>query len=123
MHVLFVRVLLALPLPLAQRTPTLDPTVLGHVRCPRRVVALEGLPRGDAVARRVLHVDVEVCAGHLDGNVKVHLQGVRDALFDAEGVRRGTRVPARELGGDEVGADEGEEEGRDAAMLGAGQVG
>lgn len=57
----------------------------------------QGLPGKNAVARRVLHVDVDVLAPHGDDEIHVDLQVVRDALLHAERVRRGADIPATQL--------------------------
>ncbi len=90
---------------------------------PRRGVALERLAGEDAVPGSVLHVDVEVHAFHRDDDVEVQLQRVRDALLDAEGVRRGAGPPAQRLGPDQVAACQQQDDGPGAAAAGPGEVG
>ena len=77
----------------------------------------------DAVARGVLHVDVQVGAEHRDDDVEVNLQVVGDAFLDAEEVLFVAGVPSAELGEGEEGADADEEEGCVAAGGGAPGVG
>lgn len=106
--------ILALPL---ERVHPLDPLP------PVRGVLGQHVAGEDAVARGVLHVDVQVGTEHRDYDVEVDLQFVRDAFLDAEEVRFVAGVPAAELGEGEDGADEDEEEGRVAARGGASGVG
>ena len=120
-HMPHVRILLLLlrqilPLPL-QRIHPVDPLP------PVRRVLRQHVAGEYAVARGVLHVDVQVGTEHRDHDVEVDLQRVRDALFDAEEVRFAAGVPAAELGEGKDGADEDEEEGRVAAGGGAPGVG
>lgn len=123
MHVLLARVLDRLLLhPARARGARARPT-LRRPRVPARRVLLQQIPRQDAVARGVLHVDVQVRAGHGDDQVQVDLQVVRDALFDAEGVRRRAGQPAAHLAAREEDGGEGEDDGPYAAAAGLGDVG
>lgn len=97
-----------LPLPL-QRIHPLDP--LSPVRC----VLGQHVAREYAVARSVLHVDVEVGAEHRDYDVEVYLQVVGYALFNAEEMRFVAGIPAAQLGEGQHGADYDQEKGRVAA--------
>ena len=64
----------------------------------------------DAVSRCVLHVDGDVFAMHGDDDIDVDLQGMRDALFNAETVCHGASKPTAGLAEDERdGGDEEEE--------------
>ena len=116
MRILFLLLRQILPLPL-QRIHPLNPL------SPVRGVLGQHVAREDAVARGVLHVDVQVRTEHRDYDVEVYLQFVGDAFFDAEEVRFVPGVPAPELGEGEDGADYDEEEGCVAAGGGAPGVG
>lgn len=87
---------------------------------PVRGVAPQQVAGEDAVARGVLHVDVQVRTAHGDDDVEVDLQVVRDALLDAEVVRLVALPPAVQLREGEEQAD-GEEEGGDLAAAAGGE--
>jgi hypothetical protein len=69
-----------------------------HPRTPLCSFPLQQFRSEDAVAGRVLHVDVEVWTAHGDDDVEVHLHVVGDAAFDGEGVGGGAGEPAGEFG-------------------------
>ena len=94
-----------------------------HPQRPGGRVPVEHFAGEDAVARGVLHVDVQVEAAHGDDDVEVDLQRVRDAFFHAEVVGFRAGVPVAEFGEGEEGGDEEEEEGGVAAGCGAAGVG
>lgn len=90
---------------------------------PVRGVFAQHIAREDAVARSVLHVDVEVGAGHGDDDIQINLQVVRYAFFDGEEVRFMSTVPTAELGEGEAGGDYDEKERRVAPRGAAARVG
>lgn len=102
-HMAHMRILLLFPrqiLPLSlQRIHPLNPlfpvrSVFGqHVACEY------------AIARGVLHVDVQVGTKHWDHDIEVYLQFVGDAFLDAEEMSFVAGVPAVELSEGEDGAD------------------
>ena len=53
-------------------------------RFPARRLALEQFTRQNAITRRVLDVDADRFAGHVDDHVEVKLQVMRDAFFYRE---------------------------------------
>jgi hypothetical protein len=55
-----------------------------HPLHPACILALEQVAGEDAVARCVLDVHAQRVAGHVDHDIEVQLQVVRDALFNAE---------------------------------------
>lgn len=69
----------------------------------------------DPVARRVLHVDVQIAAAHLDDDVEVDLHVVADALFDGKRVVLGAAPPAANLRPQEDAGDEEHGDGPFAA--------
>ncbi len=81
-----------------------------HPLIPTGGVFPQQIARQDAVAARVLHVDVQVGATHRDHDVEVDLQRVRHPFFDGEEVRLMPAVPATELGHGEDGGREQEEQ-------------
>lgn len=102
-HMRHMRILLLLlgqilPLPL-QRVHPLDPL------SPVRGVLGQHVAREYAIARGVLHVDVEVETEHGDYDVEVDLQVVGDSLLHAEEMRFVARIPAAQLGEGQYGAD------------------
>lgn len=80
-------------------------------------VACEG-----SVTGRVLHVHVEVGAGHCDDDVDVDLHVVGDAFLDREGLRCLARPPARDFRPGEVHACAEEEDGPGGRVAAAGEV-
>lgn len=68
-----------------------------HPQRPAGVLAVEQVAREDAVAGGVLDVDVQRVAGHVDDDVEVELELVRDALFHAEVVLFCAAPPCFEL--------------------------
>lgn len=117
LHVPFPRHHLALGIPSQLVNPLVVDPVLPHRR-----VAMQPGGGQDAVAGRVLHVDVDVLALHLDDNVEVDVEGVGDALFDGKGVRFRAAPPAGGFGPEEDEGDEADEDGPFAAGGGAGYV-
>lgn len=102
-HMRYMRILLLflgqiLPLPL-QRVHPLDPL------SPVRSVLGQHVASEYAIARGILHVDVEVGTEHRDYDVEVDLQVVGDALLDAEEMRFVAGIPAAQLGEGQHGAD------------------
>lgn len=85
-----------------------------HPLLPVRRVPPQHIAGQDAIARGVLHVDVQVRTAHGDDDVEVDLQLVRDALLDAEVVCLMALEPSVQFGEGEEQAD-GEEEGGDLA--------
>jgi hypothetical protein len=59
---------------------------------------LQHFCRENSIACCVLHVDVEIRAGHLHYDVHVYLHVVPDPFLDREGVILVATPPARELG-------------------------
>lgn len=57
---------------------------LVHPQFPRGIFALEEVAGEDAVTRGVLNVDTECVAWHVDHNIQIQLQFVRDTLLHAE---------------------------------------
>lgn len=94
-----------------------------HPLPPVRSVLCQQVASEYAIARGVLHVDVQVGTEHWDYDVEVDLQFVRDAFLDAEEMRFVAGIPAAELGEGEDGADQDQEEGCVAAGGGAPGVG
>ena len=111
---LFLRQILSLPL---QRIHPLNPLF------PVRSVLCQHVASEYAIARGVLHVDVQVGTEHRDHDVEVYLQVVGDAFLDAEEMGFMAGIPAAELGEGENGADEDKEQGCVAAGGGAPSVG
>ena len=74
-----------------------DPVDRPPVR-PGRLVLAEHGPGEDQIARRVLHVDVQVVAVHRDDDVQVDLQHAPDASLDAELARLVPVSPSSQLG-------------------------
>ena len=72
-------------LPLRIPSQLVDALVVDPV-LPHRRVAVQLRGGQDPVARRVLHVDVDVLAFHFHDDVEVDVETVRHALFDGEGV-------------------------------------
>lgn len=95
---------------------------LVHPQLPAGGLALEQLAGQDAVTGGVLDVDVEGIAGHLDDDVQVQLEVVRDALLDAEVVVLGAAEPGAEFGDGENGADNEDEDGPLSAAAGGSGV-
>jgi len=124
-HMSHMRILLLQILPPSLILPIPAPLhfLRVHPHRPGRGVLAQHVPSEDAIARGVLHVDVQVGALHVHDGVEVDLQGVRDAFFDAELLRLAAGVPAAELGEGEEGGEEDEEEGGVAAGGGAAGVG
>lgn len=118
-HVVHVLFLLGLA---RRRTTAMQPMhALGvDPLLPVRGVAPQQIAGEDAVARGVLHVEVQVRTAHGDDDVEVDLQVVRDALLDAEVVRLVALPPAVQLREGEEQAD-GEEEGGDLAAAAGGE--
>ena len=116
MRILLLLLRQILPLSL-QRIHPLNPL------SPIRGVLCQHVAREYAIARGVLHVDVQVRTEHREHDVEVDLQFVGDAFLDAEEVCLVAGIPAAELGEGEGGADEDEEEGGVAAGGGAPGVG
>lgn len=108
-------------LPVRIPSQLMNPLVVDPV-LPNRRVAVQLGSGQDPVARRVLHVDVDVLALHFDDDVEVDVEGVGYALFDGEGVRFRAAPPARGFGPEEDEGDEGDEDGPFAAGGGAGYV-
>lgn len=102
-HMAHVRILLLLlgqiPALALQRVHPVDPLL------PVRGVLCQHVAREYAIARGVLHVDVQVGTEHGDDDVEVDLQVVGDAFLDAEEVGFVAGIPAAELGEGEDGAD------------------
>jgi hypothetical protein len=93
-----------------------------HPLRPGRGVARELLGRQDPVPGRVLHIDVQGGAAHVQDNVNVDVERVRDTLLDGKGVLLGAAPPARELGPEEDQRDERDGDSPLAAARGAGYV-
>ena len=93
---LFLGQILALSL---QRIHSLKPLF------PVRSVLCQQVAREYAIARGVLHVDVQVGTEHGDHDVEIYLQVVGDAFLDAEEMRFMPGIPTAELGEGENGAD------------------
>jgi len=87
---------------------------------PVRRVPPQHIACQDAIARGVLHVDVQVRTAHGDDDIEVDLQLVRNALLDAEMVRLVALEPSVQFGEGEEEAD-GEEEGGDLAAAPGGE--
>ena len=85
---------------------------------PRRGILLQRHTRQYSVSTRVLHVDMQVLALHLDDDVEIDLQIMADALLHAERVRRVAHPPSSQLGAREPDAGEDEHDGPDAARVG-----
>lgn len=79
------------------------------------LVAVQPVRGHDAVARGVLHVDVNVVTLHAHHNVQVDLQLLRDALFHGKVVCLGAAPPAGNFAPDEEDRDEGHGDGPFAA--------
>ena len=94
-----------------------------HPHGPARGVAREYVGSQDAVARRVLHVDVQVGARHCNDSVEVDLHLVPDAPLHGELLRRVASVPGEDLGEGEEERDGDEEDGGVAAVGAAAGVG
>lgn len=82
---------------------------------PARGVLLEARGGEDAVAGRVLDVDVQVLALHLDHDVQVDLHAVPDALLDRERVRLLALPPPRQLRPQQYARDDRHDHGPLAA--------
>lgn len=91
---------------------------LVHPQLPGGVFALEKFAGEDAVAGGVLDVDAERVAGHVDDDVEVELELVRDTFFHAEVVLFGAAPPCFELVEAEESADGEDEDGPLAAAGG-----
>ncbi len=87
---------------------------------PVRRIPLQHVACEDAIARRILNVDVQVAASHGYHDIEIDLQLVRDALFHAEIVRLVALPPAVQFGEKEEQAD-GEQEGGDLAAAPGGE--
>jgi hypothetical protein len=69
---------------------------------PARWILPQEIPSECAIPGCILHVYVEVCAGHGDYNVEIDLEVVGHALFNREGLRGSAGEPAADLGPGEV---------------------
>lgn len=85
-------------------------------------VALQTSLGEDAIAGRILDVDVEVVAFHVDDDVEVDLHGVGDSLFDGKGVRFGAAPPAAGFAPEKDEGDDEHGDGPFAAAFGAGYI-
>lgn len=88
-----------------------------HPLQPVRQLRLEHRPSQDSVARRVLHVDVDVRTAHRDHHVQIDLEVVSHALLDEECVVFVSAPPARKLAQRE---QRGDHEHRDRPFSSAG---
>ena len=79
---------------------------------PARWVLAQHLASERPVARRILHIDVQISAAHGDYDVDVDLHVMRDTFFDGEGLRRCAGEPAPDLRPREVDAGQNEEDGK-----------
>ena len=98
MRILLLLLRQILPLSL-QRIHPLNPL------SPIRSVLCQHVASEYAIARGILHVDVQVRTEHRHYDVEINLQFVGDALLDAEEVCFVAGIPAAELGEGEDGAD------------------
>lgn len=126
MHVLVAFVLLALlllpDLGLAPARILLAAAAGRPLRPGRRILG-EQIAGENAIARRVLDIDVKVIAGHRDDDVEVDLHIAGDIALDGEDVRGFAGPPAGELRGGEVEAESGEGDSPDGAVAGGCEVG